>query len=145
MTHLPDPVYQSEFYASVPTKRLLAWGIDTIVILVICIIIGLLTVTLAFWVFPLLLLTVSFLYRLLTIASQSATWGMRLMNIEFRRNDGMKFDFATAFLHTLGYVFSVGLPLIQLVSIVFMATSERGQGLTDMVLGTTALNRRGPL
>jgi uncharacterized RDD family membrane protein YckC len=145
MTHLPDPVYQSEFYASVPTTRLLAWGIDTIVILVICIIIGLLTVTLAFWVFPLLLLTVSFLYRLLTIASQSATWGMRLMNIEFRRNDGMKFDFATAFLHTLGYIFSVGLPLIQLVSIVFMATSERGQGLTDMVLGTTALNRREQL
>lgn len=145
MTQLPDPAYQAEFYASVPTKRLLAWGIDTIVILVICITIGLLTVTLAFWVFPLLLLTVSFLYRLLTIASQSATWGMRLMNIEFRRNDGMKFDFATAFLHTLGYIFSVGLPLIQLVSIVFMATSERGQGLTDMVLGTTALNRRGQL
>ena len=89
MTHLPDPVYQSEFYASVPTKRLLAWGIDTIVILVICIIIGLLTVTLAFWVFPLLLLTVSFLYRLLTIASQSAIQPSpstsRFLNLILRR------------------------------------------------------------
>ncbi len=145
MTHLPDPVYQSEFYSNVPAKRLLAWCFDTIVILLICVIIGLLTVTLAFWVFPLLVLTVSFIYRLLTISNRSATWGMRLMNIEFRRNDGMKFDFATAFLHTLGYIFSVGLPLIQLVSVVLMATSQRGQGLTDMVLGTTALNRRGPV
>ncbi len=145
MTHLPDPVYQSEFYSSVPAKRLLAWCFDTIVILLICVIIGLLTVTLAFWVFPLLVLTVSFIYRLLTISNRSATWGMRLMNIEFRRIDGMKFDFATAFLHTLGYIFSVGLPLIQLVSVVLMATSQRGQGLTDMVLGTTALNRRGPV
>ena len=107
MTHLPDPVYQSEFYSSVPAKRLLAWCFDTIVILLICVIIGLLTVTLAFWVFPLLVLTVSFIYRLLTISNRSATWGMRLMNIEFRRNDGMKFDFATAFLHNLGYIFSV--------------------------------------
>jgi len=34
---LPDPVDQAEFYADVPLKRLLAWGIDTFIIAAISI------------------------------------------------------------------------------------------------------------
>lgn len=142
MSSLPDPVYQPAFYASVPTKRLLAWAIDTALILVICLFIGIFTLTLAFWFFPVLVATVSFVYRVITLSTWSATWGMMLMSIEFRRDDGQKFDFATAFLHTLGYTISFGFMLLQVVSVVLMATSDRGQGLTDMVLGTTALNQR---
>ena len=142
MSQLPDPVYQPAFYTSVPTKRLLAWGIDTVIILAFCLLIGVLTVTLAFWFFPVLVAFVSFVYRLVTLSTRSATWGMRLMSIEFRRDDGLKFDFATAFLHTLGYMISFGFMLLQIISMVLMVTSARGQGLTDMVLGTTALNQR---
>lgn len=145
MTHLPDPHTQPEFYDSVPIKRLFAWGFDVIVILAMCLVIGLLTVTLAFWIFPLLWLIVSFAYRVITISNRSATWGMRLMNIEFRRGDGTRFDFGTAVLHTLGYAVSFSMFILQIISMVFMVASERGQGLSDMVLGTTAINRRSDL
>lgn len=142
MTHLPDPDRQPEFYASVPTKRFIAWVIDAIFIGTLCVLIGLLTATVAFWFFPLLLLIVSFVYRVITIAGSSATWGMRLMNIEFRKNDGTKFDAGTALFHTLGYVISFSLPVLQAVSVILMVVSGRGQGLSDMVLGSTAVNRR---
>jgi len=145
MTHLPDPHTQPQFYDSVPTKRLFAWVIDVIIVFAFCLLIGLLTVTLAFWVFPLLLLVVSFAYRVITITNRSATWGMRLMNIEFRRADGTRFDFNTAVLHTLGFAVSFSIFFLQLISVVFMAAYERGQGLSDMVLGTTAINRRSNL
>ena len=62
--------------------------------------------------------------------------------IEFRDRDGQPFDGGTAFLHTAGYTFSVVTVPLQLISIVMMITTERRQGLTDIILGTAAVNRR---
>ena len=71
--------------------------------------------------------------------------GSDLCNIERIGNSlaryGERFDFATAFLHTLGYTLSIGTLLVQIVSVFLMFTSSRGQGLTDHVLGTVAINR----
>jgi hypothetical protein len=67
---------------------------------------------------------------------------MRFMAIEFRDGQDRPFDFSLALLHTLGFSFSFSIFLVQVVSAVFMASSARGQGLSDMVLNTTALNRR---
>ena len=145
MTHLPDPHSQPQFYESVPTKRFIAWIIDVVIVFAFCLVLGLLTVTVAFWIFPLVFLLVSFAYRVITITNRSATWGMRLMNIEFRHGDGTRFDFATAVLHTLGFAVSFSIFVLQIISMVFMVASERGQGLSDMVLGTTAINRRSDL
>ena len=36
---LPDPEIQSEFYADVPFKRFLAWIVDTVLIVVLCVLI----------------------------------------------------------------------------------------------------------
>lgn len=140
--HLPDPEIQPDFYAGVPTKRLIAWIIDTILIA------GLVLLAIPFTAFtglfflPFLFLALGFAYRFATIASGSSTWGMRFVGIEFRTQDGHLFDGGTAFLHVLGYTVSVSIPIIQLASIVMMLVSPRGQGLTDSLLGTTALNRR---
>ncbi len=142
MFHLPDPDTQSHFYEAVPTKRLLAWVVDTVVIVLTCVAVLPFTAFTGIFFFPLLILTVGFAYRVVTIASGSATWGMRLFAIEFRTAQGERFDLGTAFAHTLGYSISVALPVIQVVSIVLMLTTARGQGLTDHVLGTVALNRR---
>ena len=68
---------------------------------------------------------------------------MRVMALEMRKGDGNHFDGPTALLHTAGYFASVAIFPLQLVSVVLMLTSERKQGLTDMVLGTAALNRAG--
>ncbi|MBT8417026.1 MAG: RDD family protein [Silicimonas sp.] len=138
---LPDPQAQPEFYEDVPTKRLLAWVVDTILIGLIVAVLTLLSIFTALFVLPLVWGVVSFLYRWLSISTHSATPGMRLMSVELRRGDGTRFDGATAFLHTAGYVVSVVTFPLQLISIVMMLMTERKQGLTDMVLGTAAINR----
>ena len=91
---------------------------------------------------PFLFFVTGFIYRVATITGRSATWGMRLMSIEFRDSRGEHFDFSQAFMHTLGYTVSMAIFPLQLISIAMMFLTERGQGLTDMLLGTVAINRR---
>ena len=145
MLHLPDPDTQSHFYETVPTKRLLAWVVDTVLIVLACVAVLPFTAFTGIFFFPLLILTIGFVYRVVTIATGSATWGMRLFAIEFRTAKGERFDLGTAFAHTLGYSISVAIPVLQVISVVLMLTTARGQGLTDHVLGTVALNRRAAL
>ncbi len=140
--HIPDPQTQPDFYADVPTKRLVAWVADTIVVIVICLLILPFTAFTGLFFLPLLFLGVSFVYRVITIARASATWGMRLTAIEFRTAQGTHFDLPMAFMHTLGYSISWAFALLQVCSIVLMLTTPRGQGLSDHVLGTVAVNRR---
>ncbi|SLN14415.1 RDD family protein [Roseovarius gaetbuli] len=140
--HLPDPETQPEFYADVPTKRLLAFVVDTIVIIAISLAIVPFTAFTGLFFFPVLMAVVGFAYRVITISRGSATWGMRLTAIEFRTASGERFDLGMAFAHTFGLTLSFLLPLLQVISIVLMLTSARAQGLSDHVLGTVAINRR---
>lgn len=142
MTHLPDPIEQPGFYADVPSKRLLAWVFDAVIILVLCLVILPFTGFLALFIWPLWWLIVGFAYRTITIATGSATWGMRLMAIELRNSMGARLNLTEAALHTLGYTISIGSLFIQAVSVVLMCASFRGQSLSDHVLGTVMLNRR---
>jgi uncharacterized RDD family membrane protein YckC len=138
---LPDPEVQSEFYADVPFKRLVAWGVDSILIVLLCVLVLPLTAFTGIFFFGFLLLVFGFAYRVVTLATGSATWGMRLVSIEMRRSDGSPFDLGTAFLHTLGFHISFAFFVVQIVSIVLMLTTNRAQGLTDHFLGTVAINR----
>ncbi|QCO56758.1 RDD family protein (plasmid) [Pseudorhodobacter turbinis] len=138
---LPDPEYQAEFYEGVALKRGLAWVVDTILTAIITALIVPFTAFTALFFLPLLYLTVNFAYRWMTLSGKSATFGMRLAAIEFRRADGQPFDSGTAALHTLGYAISMAFVLPQVLSIFMMIFGPRGQGLTDTVLGTVAVNR----
>lgn len=138
---LPDPDTQSDFYADVPMKRALAWVVDTLLVGALAVLISLMTVGIGFFFFGFLMLTIGFVYRTVSLANRSATPGMRLMAIEIRNHRGEKLDLPTAALHTLGYQVSMAVFLIQLASIVLMLTGPRGQGVTDHVLGTAAVNR----
>ena len=142
MHRLPDPDLQPEFYDGVAMKRLMAWMIDAFLVTVCCVLIVIFTVGIAAFFWPFMWLTISFIYRVITISNGSATWGMRMMSIELRDQHDAPLDRGLAFFHTLGYTLSIGTFLVQLVSMVLMATSARCQGLSDLVLGTTALNRR---
>jgi hypothetical protein len=81
--HLPDPEIGSRILCRCPMKRLVAWLADTVLIVLISLLIvphrlyGL-------FFFPLLTLAVGFAYRCDHAPNRSATWGMRLMAIEFR-------------------------------------------------------------
>lgn len=138
---LPDPVSQSEFYEGVPLKRFIAWIVDAIIITAISALAVPFTAFTAVFYFPVLMLIVGFVYRWGTIASRSSTWGMRLMAIEFRDDAGHRLDAGQAALHTLGYTLSWAVFPAQIASMVMMCVTERGQGLSDYVLNTTAINK----
>ena len=145
MNHLPDPYDQPDFYTSVPTKRLIAWIIDSTVIVMLSVLVVLLTAFVGLFIWPLLFLVIGFAYRVVTLANNSATLGMLFVGIELRGPDGARFDMALALAHTVGYSISFAFVILQVISVVMMMTGARGQGLTDAFLGTVALNRRaGP-
>ncbi|WP_170414123.1 RDD family protein [Ruegeria atlantica] len=142
MTHLPDPDRQPEFYQSVATKRFIAWLFDIAFISLLCTVAILLTFGLGFFILALIYAIVSFAYRVITIANGSATLGMRFMGIELRDSFGSRMDFGKAVAHTAGYFVSMAFPVIQVISVIMMLTSARGQGLTDAFLGTVMINQR---
>lgn len=144
MTHpagLPDPDYDAAFYEGVPAKRLFAWIIDVILIAATSFLLGLLSFTLLLWIWPILYLTVSFLYRSATIAAGSATFGMRLMSIELRNGMGQRLSPVEAMIHTGLYLFLSASVILQLISVGLIAMSQRHQGLHDHILGSAAINR----
>lgn len=145
MSGLPDPDRDQRFYAGVPSRRLAAWVVDVIVTLGIgvplALVFGLMTLGFGLALFPLILLGVGFFYRVATIASGSATWGMRLMGVELRRQDGTRFDLTAAFLHTALYTVCIGVMILQVASIVGMLGTRYGQGLPDLVLRSAMINR----
>lgn len=137
---LPDPEFHSAFYEDVTKKRFGAWIVDTLIIGIMTGLVLIFTAFLTVFIAPIIFLLIGFFYRTVSIANNSATPGMRLMGIELRNSDGNRLDGSMAVLHTLGFTISVGMFLIQLVSIGVMMTNDRGKGLTDMVLGTAMIN-----
>lgn len=138
----PDPDMQPQFYDGVPTKRLLAWVVDTVIIAGLTLLTVPFTLFISLFFLPLVFIVLGFAYRVVTLSRGSATWGMRLMAIELRDSNDNPFDQSQAFLHTLGYTLSIMIAPLQLISVVLMLSSERRQGLTDMAMGTVALNCR---
>ena len=138
---LPDPERRPDFYRGTAVKRALAWVVDVILIGLVCVLILPFTAFTGIFFFPAMMLVVGFFYRWFTIASRSATWGMRLMAIELRDHEGQRFDSSMALWHTAGYTVSVIMAPAQFISAILMLTTPKGQGLSDLVLGTTAINR----
>jgi uncharacterized RDD family membrane protein YckC len=142
---LPHPALDARFYESVPTRRLVAFAIDTVAALMLGVAIaalfGVATLGLGFLAFGPAIAAVCFIYRWVSIARWSATPGMLMAGIELRRRDGERFAAADALAHTLMFTAMTLFVLPQIVSAAMMATSPLGRGLHDMALGSTAINR----
>ncbi|WP_417249057.1 RDD family protein [Celeribacter sp.] len=138
---LPDPETQPAFYDSVPFKRLLAFIVDLVAIVILSALVVPLTAFIGIFFFPFIVAVVSFAYRVVTIANGSATPGMHLMGIEFRTSKGEKFDLGLAFIHTALFTAWGMFFLPQVVSVVLMLTTARKQSLSDLILGSTAINK----
>ena len=141
-TAYPDPVQQNFFYADVPVKRALAWIFDSVLIAFVVALIVPLTGFLALFFLGGLYVVVSFLYRWIGLARNSATLGMRMAGVEFRGAQGYKVDVGTAFVHTLFYAMSVAFVIPQIISVLLICFTRRGQSLGDLVLGVVLVNRR---
>ena len=144
---VPHPHDRPDFYQTVPFKRAVAWVIDVCItaILSLPLLLPLLLLGIVL-IFPLLLIPallaiVGFFYRWMTLAGGSATLGMRFMAIELKEVDGTPLSGSTAFWHTAATTLCFAICPLQLVSAAAMLLTDRGQGLPDMVLRTTMLNK----
>jgi uncharacterized RDD family membrane protein YckC len=140
--HIPDPETQPEFYADVPLKRLLAWLIDFVIIAAATVLMVLLTAFVGLFFLPLLFLLTGFFYRWFTIAQGAATWGMRVMAIEFRTLSGTRLDGGLALAHTAIFTAIFAIFPLQVLSMALIALTPRAQGIPDQILGTVVLNKR---
>ncbi|WP_245780983.1 RDD family protein [Litoreibacter janthinus] len=140
---LPDPLTQPAFYDGVGVKRLLAWVVDTVFVGMIAAVIASIPLFLLWFVFPLVFLVVSLIYRIGSIRAFSATPGMRLFNIELRNHEGHRLDGSEAAMHTIGFMIASAFFIPQVASVFLMLMSERGQGLHDMFTGIVAINSPG--
>lgn len=141
MSGLPDPEFQAEFYQDVPSKRFFAWLIDLVITLALCVLAIVFTAFVGLFFLPILWTVVSFVYRVATISAGSATFGMRMMAIELRNADGTRLSFPEAALHTFLHFVMFGSIVLQCISVATTLSTARGQGLHDMIMGTTALNK----
>lgn len=136
-----DPFTPMARFEGVLARRVLAWIFDTVIVAIVVALIVPFTGFLALFFLGALYLAVNLIYRWIGLARHSATPGMRLAGVELRDMRGGRIDGATALAHTLGYALSVAFVLPQVISVVLMAFSKRGQGLTDHVLNTVMINR----
>ena len=141
MSHLPDPKLLPEFYAFVLPKRLFAWVMDAVLILLLTLLIIVATAFTALAIAPVLGVAVNVAYRYVGLVKWSATPGMALMAVELRDARGERLEPGTALFHTLIYTAASATVILQVVSVVMMLTSDRRQGLPDVLLGTAMLNR----
>ena len=132
-------------YDGVRTKRVLAFFIDYAIVLALCVpvailifFIGIFTLGLGFFLYPLLFLLVAIPYIGLSMGGPNqATPGMRVMGIRLARLDGRPVDFMLAVVH--GVLFwalnAVLTPFILLATLVL----DRKQTVHDWLLGTVVV------
>jgi uncharacterized RDD family membrane protein YckC len=138
---LPDPRYEAEFYDGVLPKRFFAWVIDVVIVLALSLLAVFLTLGMAIFVFPFFYLSIAAVYRSATIASGSATLGMRIMHLQLRGPQGARLSTGEAILHTLSYLTVSAFVIPHLISLGLMAGGARNQGLPDLLIGSAMINR----
>lgn len=132
-------------YDGVRTKRVLAFFIDYAIVLALCVpvavlifFIGIFTLGLGFFLYPILFLLVAIPYIGTSMGGPNqATPGMRMMGIRVARLDGRPVDFMLAVVH--GVLFwalnAVLTPFILLATLVL----DRKQTVHDWLLGTVVV------
>jgi uncharacterized RDD family membrane protein YckC len=147
--HAYDPIRNPELFEGVLARRVVAFLIDVIVIMapvagavVFIILLGLVTFGLG-WVFLPLLYPGTIIWALLyygfTFGSPaSATFGMRVMQIEMRTWYGAPAYFVLGAVHAVAFYISITAltPFVLLVCLF----NERHRLLHDIVLGTVVIN-----
>jgi uncharacterized RDD family membrane protein YckC len=132
-------------YSGVLSRRILAFIVDYMIVLLLCIpaavvvfFLGVITLGLGFMLYPALFVIVALLYFGLTLGGPNqASPGMRMAGIAVARMDGKPMDFMTAMVHTVLFwlINSVLTPLILLAGLFI----ERSRLVHDLLLGTVVV------
>jgi uncharacterized RDD family membrane protein YckC len=141
-----DPRRQPELFDGILSKRILAFIVDAVLIVLLMVpaalmilVLGLITLGIAWLLFPALFAIVALGYVALTLGGRaSATPGMQMVGVEMRTWNGQGMFPLLAMMHALIFWFSCGIltPLILLVGLF----TPRRQLLHDLLLGVVALN-----
>jgi uncharacterized RDD family membrane protein YckC len=129
-------------FDGVLTRRTMAFIIDYLIVLalmvpafIVVFFIGVLTLGLGFFIYPVLFFIVAGLYFGLGLSSDGqATLGMRVMDLMMVTDDGRRIDFATAVAHVAIFwvLNSILTPFVLVVGLL----TDRKRLLHDIALGT---------
>jgi uncharacterized RDD family membrane protein YckC len=132
-------------YDGVRSRRIMAFFIDYAIVLLLCVpvavlvfFIGIFTLGLGFFLYPILFLLVVIPYVGMTMGGPNqATPGMRMMDIRLVRLDGRPVDFMLAVVHSVLFwaLNAVLTPLILLATLVL----DRKRTVHDWLLGTVVV------
>ncbi len=143
-----EPADNPQLYEGVVTRRVMAFGIDLVVVVLLTTLVyiatfffGFLTFGLAWLALGLIYPGVALIYAGLTLSSpRAATIGMRVMGIHMITWSGGRVDFVLGVLHALGFYFSmVALTPFSLAIALF---EPRRRLVHDLVLGTMIVDSR---
>lgn len=150
----PDPLADPALYEAIRSRRILGYLIDLAILVVIVaavwfalVVAGLASFGLLLPLVPIGVAVVPVAYHSLTVGGGlSATWGMRMFDLEVRSWTGNRPTLLQAFLMAVLFYTSIGLTgfIILIVSLF----NGRGRTLHDLLSGTvvvrrSALERRG--
>jgi uncharacterized RDD family membrane protein YckC len=140
-----EPADNPQLYEGVVTRRVMAFGIDLVIVVllttavyILTFFLGFLTFGLAWLAFGLIYPGVALIYAGLTLSSpRAATIGMRVLGIHMITWSGRRVDFMLGVLHALGFYLSiVALTPFSLAVALF---EPRGRLVHDLVLGTVVV------
>lgn len=148
----PNPTYVPtedwRAYSGVLSRRVVAFIIDYMLVLLLCIpaaviifFLGILTLGFGFMLYPAMFFVVAILYFGMTLGSSAqATLGMRAVGIAMARLDGQRIDFliSTAHIVLFWVINSILTPLILLAGLF----TERSRLIHDFLLGTVTIRTR---
>lgn len=140
------PAITRTMTSGVRTRRIMAFLIDAVLIMIITAImyvvvgiLGIVTLSLGWLLFPLVFPCVALLYNAATLGSdEAATPGMRMMGLQIRFEDGEPMSLLQALAFTILFYISVTIltPFILLISLF----TRHKQLLHDLLLGVIAIN-----
>ncbi len=141
-----EPADNPQLYEGVVTRRVMAFGIDLVVVVLLTTLVyvmtfflGFLTFGLAWLAFGLIYPGVALLYAGLTLSGpRAATIGMRFMDIHMITWSGRRVDFMLGVMHALGFYLSV--VALTPFSLAVALFEPRGRLVHDLVLGTMIVN-----
>ncbi|WP_333830886.1 RDD family protein [Pararhodobacter sp.] len=141
MMALPDPGLEPELYRDLILKRFVAWVVDLVITFLIVAVIVVLTVFIGLFFLPFLWIAVSVTYRTVMLANYSATPGMMLSAICLRHLDGRRPEPMTCLWHAVLFSGTMATVVGQIISVGLMLVTPYRQGLNDVILRTTMINR----
>jgi len=141
-TSVIDAADDPLLYEGVVTRRVLAFGIDFVIVVLLTVAVYVLTFFLGFLTFGLAWLAlgliypgVALIYAGLGLSSpRAATMGMRSMGIHLRMLNGQRIDFLFGVFHSLG--FYVSIVILTPFSLAIALFEPRGRLVHDLLLGT---------